>query len=69
MIEASPAGDEDEASKRRKLIQEAMEMDKDDDDEDEDMDKGGKGSDKGEDKDADERFVVCVPVIFKTDCL
>jgi protein CWC15 len=60
MIEAGPAAEDDEANKRRKLLQEALEMDKDDDDEEqkEKID----GSEHGGDKDGDERFVAAALV-------
>lgn len=53
-VENGAAGDE-EANKRRKLLQEALEMDKDDDD-DEVEDKGSNSGEKeeGEDDDSDE---------------
>ena len=44
--EGTPAAEEDEANKRRKLLQEALEMDKDDDDDDDD-DEGEKNDDEG----------------------
>lgn len=47
--EGTPAAGEDEANKRRKLLQEALEMDKDDD-EDDDEEKN--------DEDGDERYVL-----------
>ncbi|KAK7436530.1 complexed with cef1p [Stygiomarasmius scandens] len=50
-IEEAPAED-DEANKRRKLLQEALEMDKDDDDEDEGSE--GKEKDKEEEEESDE---------------
>lgn len=46
---------DEETSKRRKLLQEALELDKDDDDEDDDEDKG---KEKESEKDND-RCVVC----------
>jgi len=52
--EGTPTVEEDEANKRRKLLQEALEMDKDDD-EDEDGEKDGEGDDDDEsDEDSDE---------------
>jgi protein CWC15 len=45
-IENGSAEDEDAASKRRKLLQEAMELDRDDDDDDEET----KSKDKGKEK-------------------
>ena len=51
---------DEEANKRRKLLQEALEMDKDEDDEDgernddEDSSQKGKSKDKGEERDDDE---------------
>ncbi|TFK45395.1 Cwf15/Cwc15 cell cycle control protein [Heliocybe sulcata] len=53
-------GEEEEASKRRKILQEALEMDRDDDDDedgDKDKDKDGDGDvvmDKGEDQEEEE---------------
>lgn len=47
--EGTPATEDDEANKRRKLLQEALEMDKDDDDDDEEE----KNDDGG-----DERFAL-----------
>lgn len=47
--EGTPVAGEDEANKRRKLLQEALEMDKDDD-EDDDEEKN--------DEDGDERYVL-----------
>jgi len=52
MIEATPAAEDDEANKRRKLLQEALEMDKDDDDEE--QKEKNDGSENGEDKDDNE---------------
>lgn len=46
---------DEETNKRRKLLQEALELDKDDDDEDED---DGKKEDAGKDKDEDEERCV-----------
>ncbi|KAL0567692.1 complexed with cef1p [Marasmius crinis-equi] len=54
---SSMAAANDEANKRRKLIQEALELDKDDDDDDDDNDDGEKGKangDKVEDEDEDD---------------
>ncbi|KAI0774859.1 Pre-mRNA-splicing factor Cwf15/Cwc15 [Trametes elegans] len=50
------AGADDESNKRRKLLQEALELDKDDDDDDDDDDAGGEegGEGKGAKGDADE---------------
>ncbi|EPQ55473.1 Cwf15/Cwc15 cell cycle control protein [Gloeophyllum trabeum ATCC 11539] len=56
------AGEEDEANKRRKILQEALEMDKDDDDDDESGSEGGKkeknangeGAGEGSDEESDE---------------
>ena len=45
--EGTPATEEDEANKRRKLLQEALEMDKDDDDDD---DEGEKNDDDGDER-------------------
>jgi len=45
--EGTPAAEEDEANKRRKLLQEALEMDKDDDDEGDD---GEKSNDEGDER-------------------
>ena len=39
-----PAAGDDEANKRRKLLQEALEMDKDDDDEEGEEDEDGNGN-------------------------
>lgn len=58
-IEAAPAAEDDEANKRRKLLQEALEMDKDDD-----GDEKSDGSEKGEDKAVDERYVLLVEILF-----
>lgn len=56
LVEDAPAQDE-ESNKRRKLLQEALEMDKDDDS-DEEEDKEGSQKDKDEEED---RFVItCV---------
>jgi protein CWC15 len=52
LIENGVSGDEDK-NKRRKLIQEAMDLDKDDDDDDESN--GGDGKGKEDKDDADER--------------
>jgi protein CWC15 len=41
---------DEEASKRRKLLQEAIELDKDDDDDDEDGDEGKEESEKDNDR-------------------
>lgn len=63
------ASESDEANKRRKLLQEALELDKDDDSDEEDEDEskgkmkaatGGNGDDDDEDMDEDERFVLRV---------
>lgn len=51
-VESGVAGD-DEANKRRKLLQEALEMDKDDDEDDDKMSEGGSKADKA-DNDSDE---------------
>ncbi|THV06659.1 Cwf15/Cwc15 cell cycle control protein [Dendrothele bispora CBS 962.96] len=52
-IEEAPVED-DEANKRRKLLQDALEMDKDDDDEDEDEEKGEEDKDEDKDEESDE---------------
>jgi protein CWC15 len=46
--EGTPAAEDDEANKRRKLLQEALEMDKDDDEDNEE---------EKSDDDGDERYV------------
>ena len=46
--EGTSAAEEDEANKRRKLLQEALEMDKDDDDDEEEQ--------KNAEEDEDERY-------------
>jgi protein CWC15 len=52
-------GEEDEASKRRKLLQEALEMDKDDDDENDDVDEdaNNKSDKEGAPENNEERSV------------
>jgi len=47
--EGAPVAEEDEANKRRKLLQEALEMDKDDDEDDQ----GEKNDDEGDESDED----------------
>jgi len=47
--EGTPAAEEGETNKRRKLLQEALEMDKDDDDDDDD-------DDEEKDDNGDERY-------------
>lgn len=48
-VEDGPVPADDEANKRRKLLQQALDLDKDDDDEDENEKQGGEKD--GEDKD------------------
>jgi len=52
--EGPPAADEDEANKRRKLLQEALEMDKDDDEEDEEEKSNDDGDESDEDSEEDD---------------
>lgn len=53
-MEAKPAIVDDETNKRRKMLQDAIDMDKDDDDEDEDGDgKEEEAKDQGADEDED----------------
>lgn len=55
----------DEANKRRKLLQQALELDKDDDDDD-DADKKSGGEDKEADKaDADDECVALSPTCYR----
>jgi len=46
--EGTPAVEDDEANKRRKLLQEALEMDKDDDDDDDEEEKNDNDDDESE---------------------
>jgi protein CWC15 len=55
--EGTPAAEDDEANKRRKLLQEALEMDKDDDDDDEEEKNDGDG---------DERYA---PEVIRWPCI
>lgn len=58
---SSTAEVDEEANKRRKLLQDALEMDKDDDDEEEEEDKGS----KPKDDEADGRRVINLHQISK----
>ena len=61
-VENGSAAADEEANKRRKLLQEALEMDKDDDDDEERSEKG-EASKNGESKaDGDEYVPTCHPI-------
>jgi len=52
--EGTPAAEDDEANKRRKLLQEALEMDKDDDEDDEDEKNDEDGGESDEDSEEED---------------
>ncbi|KAL1945486.1 hypothetical protein VTO73DRAFT_2337 [Trametes versicolor] len=52
--DAATEGQSEESNKRRKLLQEALELDKDDDDEDEKSEKGENGDEDDDEEDEDE---------------
>ncbi|KAE9386245.1 Cwf15/Cwc15 cell cycle control protein [Gymnopus androsaceus JB14] len=53
-VEESPVIADDEANKRRKMLQDAIELDKDDEDDDEAEEENNKGPEDGKAQDADE---------------
>lgn len=62
-------GEDEEANKRRKLLQQALEMDKDDDSDDDEDEAGGEADENGEKKNGkgkgsdDERYVLCMTLM------
>lgn len=65
-VEDKPAAQDDEASKRRKLLQEALELDKDDDD-DADDDKNGAGDKNGDKSEQEDEFVTYSHLYFLSE--
>ena len=65
LIEDVPAPADEEANKRRKLLQTALELDKDDSDEEEDEGKG-KGKGKAGSDEEEERLVIRCPAVSRT---